>query len=147
MKKVIAVAAVIGLAVGLTWAAEQVGVWLGFAQQDSTVADDAPGNESAPGSEGVPPGTESIPPRSGGTATTAAPTGNEGVPPSNTRPVNAPAREEESPAQQELSTEVTSIEEDLARIEEALGSEEVLEEFTPSEPLSADNPVVWPTDI
>ena len=51
------------------------------------------------------------------------------------------------PSRKALSPEVTSIEDDLARIEEALGSDEVLEEFTPSEPLSADNPVVWPTDI
>lgn len=123
MKKVIAVAAVIGLAVGLTWAAERVGGWLGFAQQDRTVEDAAPGNENAsPGSGGVPS--------------------------SNETPLDAPARgEDEAPAQQELSAEVTSIEDDLARIEEALGSDEVLEEFTPSEPLSADNPVVWPTDI
>ena len=122
MKKVIAVAAVIGLAVGLTWAAERVGGWLGFAQQERTV-DDAPGSEA----EGI--------------AITADP-------PSNATAADAPDREEDKvPAQQELSTEVTSIEEDLARIEQALGSEEVLEEFTPSEPLSADNPVVWPTDI
>jgi len=129
MKKVIAVAAVIGLAVGLTWAAEQVGGWLGFAQQDRTVEDAAPGSESASGSETVPPG-------------------GEGVSPSIAASADSPAQiEDESPAQQGLSTEVTSIEEDLARIEEALGSDEVLEEFTPSEPLSADNPVVWPTDI
>ena len=117
MKKVIAVAAVIGLAVGLTWAAEQVGGWLGLAQQEGSAAEDAA-------------------PR------------NESVPPSNATPADAPARaEDESSAAPELSAEVTSIEEDLARIEQALGSDEVLEEFTPSEPLSADNPVVWPTDI
>lgn len=114
MKKVIAVAAVIGLAVGLTWAAEQVGGWLGFAQQD------IPGDE---------------------------PPGREGVPPSDETPADAQTQGEEASARPELSAEVTSIEEDLARIEEALGSEEVLEEFTPSEPLSADNPVIWPTDI
>ena len=129
MKKVIAVAAVIGLAVGLTWAAERVGGWLGFAQQDRTVEDAAPGDESVPGSEAVPPG-------------------GEGVPPSIADSADAPAPGEAgATAQPGLSTEVTSIEEDLARIEEALGSDEVLEEFTPSEPLSADNPVVWPTDI
>ncbi len=123
MKKVVAVVAVIGLAVGLTWAAERVGGWLGLAQQDRTAEDAAPDNE------GVPAGRESIPP-------------------SNATPADAPARGEDgSPVEEELSTEVTSIEEDLARIEEALGSDEVLEEFTPSEPLSADNPVVWPTDI
>lgn len=116
MKKVIAVAAVIGMAVGLTWAAEQVGGWLGFAQQETRdVADERTGAES-PGSEGVLPSREAQ--------------GNE-----------------EPPTQPELSAEVTSIEDDLARIEEALGNDEVLEEFTPSEPLSADNPVVWPTDI
>ena len=129
MKKVIAVAAVIGLAVGLTWAAEQVGGWLGFAQQDTTVEDAAPGSESAAGSEAIPPG-------------------REGVSPSTDTSAGAPAQgDDDTAAQTELSTEVTSIEEDLARIEEALGSDEVLEEFTPSEPLSADNPVVWPTDI
>lgn len=121
MKKVIAVAAVIGLAVGLTWAAEQAGNWLGFTQQDT------PGNED-------PPGIESV-------------SGSEGVPPSDETPADVQTQGEEATTQPELSAEVTSIEEDLARIEEALGSEEVLEEFTPSEPLSADNPVVWPTDI
>lgn len=122
MKKVIAVAAVIGLAVGLTWAAEQVGGWLGFAQQDRADVVE-PGNDDAvPGSEGVPP-----------SEATRAALGAQG--------------EDADSAQPEPSAEVTSIEEDLARIEEALGSDEVLEEFTPSEPLSADNPVVWPTDI
>ena len=123
MKKVIAVAAVIGLAVGLTWAAEQVGGWLGFTQQDTPgVVEESPNAEgAAPASEGVPPSGE-----------TSADTQTEG---------------EEATTQPELSEEVASIEEDLARIEEALGSEEVLEEFTPSEPLSADNPVPWPTDI
>lgn len=129
MKKVIAVAAVIGLSVGLTWAAEQVGGWLGFTQQDRTIEDAAPGNQSASGSEAVP-------------------SGGEGVSSSIADSADAPAPGEGGSAPQpELSTEVTSIEEDLARIEEALGSDEVLEEFTPSEPLSADNPVVWPTDI
>ena len=122
MKKVIAVAAVIGLAVSLTWAAEQVGGWLGFAQQDTG---------DAPGREGVPPSGK-----------TENPPSQEAVLPSREALGN-----EDPQAQPELSEEVTSIEEDLARIEEALGSEEVLEEFTPSEPLSADNPVVWPTDI
>ena len=113
MRKAIGVVAIIGLAVGLTWAAEQVGGWLGFTQQETDqVAEESSARESA------------------------AP-GNEGVSPSNEDPAAPP----------ELSAEVTSIEEDLARIEQALGSEEVLEEFTPSEPLSADNPVVWPTDI
>ena len=124
MKKIIAVAAVIGLAVGLTWAAEQIGNWLGFNQQDT------------PGSEGVPP--------SGKTGRLPS---QEGVPPSDETPADAQSQGEEATIQPELSEEVASIEKDLARIEEALGSEEVLEEFTPSEPLSADNPVVWPTDI
>ena len=123
MKKVIAVAAVIGLAVGLTWAAEQVGGWLGFTQQDSPDV-----VEESPGVEGAPPG-------------------GEGVPPSEEISADTQTQGEEASTQPELSAEVTSIEADLARIEEALGSEEVLEEFTPSEPLSADNPVVWPTDI
>lgn len=123
MKKAIAVAAVIGLAVGLTWAADQVGGWLGFTQQDSPeVVEDSPDAEGdAPGSEGVPPSEETS--------------------------ADAQTQGEEATTQPELSAEVTSIAEDLARIEEALGSEEVLEEFTPSEPLSADNPVVLPTDI
>lgn len=123
MKKVIAVAAVIGLAVGLTWAAEQAGNWLGFAQQDTPdVVEESPdAGAAAPGSEGVPPSEEAS--------------------------TDTQTQGEEATAQPDLSAEVTSIEEDLARIEEALGSEEVLEEFTPSEPLSADNPVVWPTDI
>ena len=128
MKKVIAVAAVIGLAVGLTWAAEQVGGWLGFAQQDTASTE----NQSAENEEVSP--------------------GNEGVPPSEmagiAAEVEAEARTEgDTPAPPVLSEEVASIEEDLARIEEALQSEEVLEEFTPSEPLSADNPIAMPTDI
>jgi len=128
MKKVIAVAAVIGLAVGLTWAAEQVGGWLGFAQQDTASTE----NQSAE-NEAVSPG-------------------NEGVPPSGMAGIAAEAEAEaqtegDTPASPVLSEEVASIEEDLARIEEALQSEEVLEEFTPSEPLSADNPIAMPTDI
>ena len=126
MKKVIAVAAVIGLAVGLTWAAEQVGGWLGFAQQDTPDRVEEQAGGETPGREGVPPSgkTGRLPSRESGASSDEDPAGRE-----------------------ELSVEVTSIEEDLARIEQALGSDEVLEEFTPSEPLSADNPVVWPTDI
>ncbi|MDE0129224.1 MAG: hypothetical protein OXQ86_06625 [Gammaproteobacteria bacterium] len=126
MKKVIAVAAVIGLAVGLTWAAEQVGGWLGFAQQDTASTE----NQSAD-NEDVSPG-------------------NEGVLPSEMAGIAAEVEaqtEGDTPASPVLSEEVASIEEDLARIEEALQSEEVLEEFTPSEPLSADNPIAMPTDI
>ena len=124
MKKVIAVAAVIGLAVGLTWAAEQVGGWLGFAQQDTASTE----NQSAE-NEAVSPG-------------------NEGVPPSEVAAIATEAQAEgDTPASPVLSEEVASIEEDLARIEEALQSEEILEEFTPSEPLSADNPIAMPTDI
>jgi len=128
MKKVIAVVAVIGLAVGLTWAAEQVGGWLGFTQQDTASAE----NQSAENEEVSP--------------------GNEGVLPSEmagiAAEVEADAQTEgDTPAPPVLSEEVASIEEDLARIEEALQSEEVLEEFTPSEPLSADNPIAMPTDI
>ena len=123
MKKPIAVVAIIGLAIGLTWAAEQVGGWLGFAQQETgEVRDDNPGAEDIAGSEGVPPSDDSA------VETQAQSDGDTGSLP-------------------ELSEEVASIEEDLARIEEALENEEVLEEFTPSEPLSADNPVPWPTDI
>ena len=120
MKKVTGVIAIIALAIGLTWAADQVGGWLGLTQQ------------ADPSSEEQPSSDEAIPP------------GNEGILPSN----NAPSGEEtNSPTPPEISAEVTSIEEDLARIEEALQSEEVLEEFTPSEPLSADNPIPFPTDI
>ena len=124
MKKVIAVAAVIGLAVGLTWAADQVGGWLGFAQQDTASAENQPAEieDLSPGSEGVPPSHA---------AASGPEMDNEG----DTAPPP------------ELSAEVTSIEEDLARIEEVLQSEEILEEFTPSEPLSADNPIAMPTDI
>ncbi len=45
--------------------------------------------------------------------------------------------------------EVTAedIEADLARIEEALNEDEELEEFVPSEPLSADLGVEMPSDI
>jgi len=124
MKKVIAVAAVIGLAVGLTWAAEQVGGWLGFAQQETVSAENQPAEN-----EDVSPGNEGAAPS--GVATSGTDANNEGG--------TAPPPE--------LSAEVTSIEEDLARIEEALQSEEILEEFTPSEPLSADNPIPMPTDI
>lgn len=124
MKKVIAVAAVIGLAAGLTWAAEQVGGWLGFAQQDTASVE----NQSAE--------TEDVTP------------GNEGVAPSDAAAIETEARTEgDTPTPPVLSEEVASIEEDLARIEEALQSEEILEEFTPSEPLSADNPIAMPTDI
>ena len=74
--------------------------------------------------------------------------GNEGVPPSSDTTIGAQvSNEDESAPQPELSAEVSSIEEDLARIEEALNSDEVLDEFTPSEPLSADNPIPMPTDI
>lgn len=128
MKKAIAVAAVIGLAVGLTWAAEQVGGWLGFAQQDTASTE----NQSAE-NEAVSPGNEGVPPSEVAAIATE---------------VEAEAQTEgDTPAPPVLSEEVASIEEDLARIEEALQSEEVLEEFTPSEPLSADNPIAMPTDI
>lgn len=124
MKKLIAVAAVIGLAVGLTWAAEQLGGWLGFAQQETVSAENQPAKN------------EDASPR------------NEGVPPSSDTTIGAQVSNEDEPAPQpELSAEVSSIEEDLARIEEALNSDEVLDEFTPSEPLSADNPIPMPTDI
>ena len=39
------------------------------------------------------------------------------------------------------------IEEELARIQAAFEEEEVLEEFIPSEPLSADIAVSFPSDI
>ena len=124
MKKVIAVAAVIGLAVGLTWAAEQAGGWLGFTRQGAASA----GNQSAEDEDAVP--------------------GNEGGLPSNAAATEAGAQAEGgAPVPLALSEQAASIEEDLARIEKALETEEVLEEFIPSEPLSADNDVPWPTDI
>jgi len=131
MKKVIAVVAVIGLAVGLTWAAEQVGGWLGFAQQDTASAE----NQSAE-NEDASAGTDAVSP------------GGEGVSPSELASIETEAETDgDTPAPPVLSEEVASIEEDLARIQEALQSEEILEEFTPSEPLSADNPIAMPTDI
>ncbi len=124
MKKITGVVAIIALAIGLTWAADQVGGWLGLTQQaDPTSEEDQITNED--GSPGDP-------------------LGNEGILPSENATADEPATSTTPP---ELSAEVTSIEEDLARIEEALQSEEVLEEFTPSEPLSADNPIPFPTDI
>ena len=120
MKKITGVVAIIALAIGLTWAAGQVGGWLGLTQQADPTSEEQP------------------------SADEAASEGNEGILPSNR---DNSGEEADSPTPPELSAEVTSIEEDLARIEEALQSEEVLEEFTPSEPLSADNPIPFPTDI
>ena len=124
MKKIPGVIAIIALAIGLTWAAQQAGDWLGFSQQEDPAAEEEPS-----GNEGILPG-------------------NEGILPSN-NPTSGKEADSEaiSPAPPQLSAEVASIEEDLARIEEALQSDEVLEEFIPSEPLSADNPIPFPTDI
>lgn len=122
MKKTTGVAAIIALAVGLTWAAERIGGWLGFAQQEGAGA----AEEFSQSSESPAPGEESV----------SAPTDGSGA-----------RTEAGASPQAELSEEVASIEDDLARIEEALQSEEVLEEFTPTEPLSADSAVPWPTDI
>ncbi|WP_446830147.1 hypothetical protein [Candidatus Foliamicus sp.] len=119
MKKAIAVAAIIGLGLSVTWAANRMTVWLDFLQQESVEAQD----ESAERSRQP----------TGGVRTTEDGDGS----PSAADPRDLP----------ELSVEVASIEEDLARIEEALENEEVLEEFIPSEPLSADNPIPMPTDI
>ncbi|MCY4255414.1 MAG: hypothetical protein OXE51_04750 [Gammaproteobacteria bacterium] len=137
MRKLSGIIAVIGLGLGLAWAAGQAGRWLGFQPQDDSAAEAEspgegalPGTESSPGSGGIDPAGNNAPPSSDAAA-----------------PDSEAAGEDASDPQPELSAEVASIEEDLARIEEALGNEEVLEEFTPSEPLSADNPVVWPTDI
>ena len=124
MKKIPGVIAIIALAIGLTWAAGRVGDWLGFAQQVDPAAEEKPS-----GNEDIPPGTEGILPSNN--APPGAETDSEGI----------------TPAPPQISAEVASIEEDLARIEEALQSDEVLEEFTPSEPLSADNPIPFPTDI
>ena len=133
MKKVTGVAAMIGLGISLTWAAGQVGEWLGFQQQPATAAqDESPGEEEPPGNEGLPSNASS---RNGNNL------------PSNTPPRNEDDVPPAGASVPELSVEAASIEEDLARIEEALGSDEVLEEFTPSEPLSADNPIPMPTDI
>ena len=81
-----------------------------------------PRNEAAPGNEGVPPSADAAP----------------GAQEDGTLGPSAPP---------DLSAEVASIEEDLERIEQVLQNPEVLEEFTPSEPLSADNPIPMPTDI
>ncbi len=124
MKKIPGVIAIIALAIGLTWAAGRVGDWLGFAQQVDPAAEEKPS-----GNQDIPPGTEGILPSNNGSP--GAETDTEGI----------------TPAPPQISAEVASIEEDLARIEEALQSDEVLEEFIPSEPLSADNPIPFPTDI
>jgi hypothetical protein len=55
------------------------------------------------------------------------------------------ASADERPSLEEPMPE--EIEAELARIDEALADEEVLEEFTPSEPLSADLSVDLPSDI
>ena len=123
MKKIPGVIAIIALAIGLTWAAQQAGDWLGFSQQVD------------PAAEQEPPGNQRPLP------------GNEGILPSNSAPGTESESEGKPPPPAEVSAEVASIEEDLARIEEALQSDEVLEEFIPSEPLSADNPIPFPTDI
>ena len=117
MKKIPGVIAIIALAIGLTWAAQQAGDWLGFSQQVDPVSEEPP-----PGNEGILPSNN---------PTSAAEADSEAI----------------SPAPPQISAEVASIEEDLARIEEALQSDEVLKEFIPSEPLSADNPIPFPTDI
>ena len=122
MKKPTGIAAIIALAVSLTWAADQLTTWLGFQQASPTAQD-----QSQPPGEQLPPG-------------------NEGILPSNNTAPEAQTDNQSAPSP-DLSAEVASIEEDLARIEEALESDEVLEEFTPSEPLSADNPIPMPTDI
>ena len=124
MKKIPGVIAIIALAIGLTWAAQQAGDWLGFSQQVDPVSEEPP-----PANQDTPPG-------------------NEGILPSNYPTSGAEADSEAiTPPPPQISAEVASIEEDLARIEEALQSDEVLEEFIPSEPLSADNPIPFPTDI
>ena len=131
MKKIPGVIAIIALAIGLTWAAQQAGDWLGFSQQEDPVSEEPPPANQRP----LPGNQRPLP-------------GNEGILPSNNPTSGAEADSEAiPPAPPQLSAEVASIEEDLARIEEALQSDEVLEEFIPSEPLSADNPIPFPTDI
>ena len=119
MKKAIAVAVIIGLGLSVTWAVDRMTAWLGFVQQESVQAQDESPELSVPPAVGVVSAED-----------------GDGSP--------AAADPRDLP---ELSVEVASIEEDLARIEEALESEEILEEFIPSEPLSADNPIPMPTDI
>jgi len=137
MRKLSGVIAVASLGISLTWAAGQVDRWLGFQPRDNSGAEaEAPGN-------GAPPGTEASPGNGG-----IDPAGNDTLSSSGDAALGAEAAGVDAPGPQpELSAEAASIEEDLARIEEALENQEALEEFTPSEPLSADNPVVWPTDI
>ena len=137
MRKLSGVIAVIGLGISLTWAAGQAGRWLGFQSQDRSAAEaESPGNGALLAIEASP--------ESG----SIDPAGNNALPSFSDAAFGSEASGEDAPdTQPELSAEVASIEEDLARIEEALGNEEVLEEFTPSEPLPADKPVPWPTDI
>ena len=111
MRKTIGVVAIIGLAVSLTWAADQVG---GLARL-------RPAGQTGHGG-GSDRQRRQFP---------WGPPGNEGILPPENATADEPATSTTPP---ELSAEVTSIEEDLARIEEALQSEEVLEEFTPSDP-------------
>ena len=58
-------------------------------------------------------------------------------------------QDQENDASQMDSTALSQqgIEEELARIQAAFEEEEVLEEFIPSEPLSADIAVSFPSDI
>ena len=131
MKKLTGIAAIIALATSLTWAADQLTTWLGFQQAPSAQDQPPSGNEGT---------------RHALVEPSPNPPGNEGILPSNNTAPEAQT-DNQSPPSPDLSAEVASIEEDLARIEEALESDEVLEEFTPSEPLSADNPIPMPTDI
>ena len=127
MKRTFAVFAVIALAISLTWAAEQVAGWLGFEQQDRPPAEDAQAVS----------GTGQEPEAAPGATQDASPEASHDT---------APGALPDNP-EPEISADASSIEDDLARIEEALNSEEVLEEFTPSQPLSADLPIELPTDI
>ncbi|MCY4340592.1 MAG: hypothetical protein OXE48_04385 [Gammaproteobacteria bacterium] len=136
MRKLSGVITVIGLGLGLAWAAGQAGRWLGFQPQDRSAAEAEspgegalPGTESSPGSGGIDPAGNNAPPSSDAAA-----------------PDSEAAGEDASDPQPELSAEVASIEENLARIEEALGNEEVLEEFTPSERVPADASREWLSD-
>ena len=54
---------------------------------------------------------------------------------------------QDSPQLDEDTLKEQEIEKELARIQAAFDEDEVLEEFIPSEPLSADIAVSFPSDI
>ncbi len=137
MKKVTGVVAIVGLGIGMTWAADQVGRWLSLSQQEPVHAEPESSAGATVSREGE-----------GGPSSGEAPAGVQSEQVEQSGQAASASEEPVAPqAEPELSAEAASIEEDLARIEKALQSEDILEEFTPSVPLSADNPIPMPTDI